>query len=64
MVDREIDSNLKVQNLLAQLREGSEFLENQKEHLTRVWERFHGKVFTFYETGKTKSVKEVNIPSV
>ena len=59
MVDEETD-NKKVQvNLLAQLREGSEYLENQKEALSHLWEGFCGKVVTFYETKKTKSIKEV-----
>ena len=53
------DQKLQVQNLLVQLKEGSEFLENQKEVLSRLWEDFHGKVITFYETGPTKSVKKV-----
>ena len=59
MVDEETD-NQKVQvNLLAQLREGSEYLENQKEALSHLWEGFRGKVVTFYETKQTKSVKKV-----
>ena len=33
----------------AQLKEGSEYLENQKEALSRLWGRFCGKVVTFYE---------------
>jgi hypothetical protein len=53
----ETDSNLKVQNLLVQLREGSEFLENQKEALGQMWGKFQGKVFTFYETEKTSQSK-------
>ena len=58
MADEEAD-NQKVQvNLLTQLREGSEYLENQKEDLSRLWEEFRGKVVTFYET-KTKSGKKV-----
>ena len=59
-MDEETD-NQKIQvNLLAQLREGSEYLENQKEDLSRLWEEFRGKVVTFYETKKTKSVKKVS----
>ena len=59
MVDEEAD-NQKVQvDLLTQLREGSEYLENQKEDLSRLWEEFRGKVVTFYETKKTKSGKKV-----
>ena len=34
---------------LAQLKEGSEYLENQKEVLNRLWRMFSGKVVTFYE---------------
>lgn len=43
-----------------QLKEGSEFLENQKEDLVRIWERFNGKVVSFYETVKTPSLGKVN----
>ena len=49
----------KTLDLLAQLREGSEYLENQKEALSRLWEGFRGKAVTFYETEPTKSVKKV-----
>ncbi|KAA8899139.1 hypothetical protein FN846DRAFT_960911 [Sphaerosporella brunnea] len=58
------DSRLKVQNLLRQLQDGSEFLENQKDDLSELWGKFHGKVFTFYETDKTQSVKKVSNSSV
>ena len=58
MVD-EKPNEQKTLNLLAQLREGSEYLENQKEALSRLWEEFRGKVVTFYETEPTKSVKKV-----
>jgi hypothetical protein len=61
MVDEESDLAPKIQNLLAQLSEGSEFLENQKEYLSQVWKDFHGKVCTFYETEWTKTVKKVSI---
>jgi len=47
-------------NLIMQLKEGSEFLEEQKEAMLRVWEVFKGKVFSFYETVKTPSVKMMN----
>jgi hypothetical protein len=47
-------------NLLAQLKENSEFLENQKEDLLRIWGGFERKVVSFYETVKTPSVKKVN----
>jgi hypothetical protein len=62
MVDEETDYALKVQHLLAQLSEGSEFLENQRDALTRVWNDFRGIVCTFYETQWSKSVKKVGIP--
>ena len=58
MVDETEDRNVRVY-LLAQLKEGSEYLENQKEALSRLWEGFRGKVVTFYETKPTKSVKKV-----
>jgi hypothetical protein len=61
MVDMETHAidNHKIRNLLAQLKEGSEFLENQKDVLSRTWDKFSGKIFSFYETEKTKSVKKV-----
>ena len=60
MVDDEADNpKVQVRNLLVQLKEGSEYLENQKEALSRLWEGFHGKVVTFYETEPTKSVTKV-----
>lgn len=57
----DMDSQRKVRNLLAQLREGSEYLENQKDDLSEMWGKLRGKVFTFHETEKTKSVKKVDI---
>jgi hypothetical protein len=62
MVVDETDYTQKIQNLLAQLREGSEYLENQREALARVWNDFRGMVCTFYETQLTKSVKKVGVP--
>jgi len=62
MVDDKINYQLKVQYLLAQLKEGSEFLENQTESLSGIWNHFRGKVCTFYETRWTKSVKQVGLP--
>ena len=54
------DQGVQVHNLLAQLREGSEYLENQKEEgLRRLWKGFPGKVVTFYETKPTKSAQKV-----
>jgi hypothetical protein len=46
-------------NLIMQLKEGSEFLERQKEDLVSLWKVFKGKLVSFYETAKTKSVKKV-----
>ena len=60
MVDEETDyQEAQVHNLLAQLKEGSEYLENQKEALGRLWEGFYGKVVTFYEAEPIKPVKQV-----
>jgi hypothetical protein len=46
-------------NLIMQLKEGSEFLETQKEDLMNVWKRFKGKLVSFFETVKTKLIQEV-----
>jgi hypothetical protein len=59
MVEGETDDNHKIENLLAQLEEGSEYLENQKEILSQIWNNFRGNVFTFYETERTQPVKKV-----
>jgi hypothetical protein len=59
MVEGETDDNLKIENLLAQLEEGSEFLENQKEILIQIWNNFCGNVYTFYETERTQPMKKV-----
>ena len=53
------DRKAQVLNLLAQLKDGSEYLENQKEALSRLWKGIEGKVVTFYETVPTESVKKV-----
>jgi hypothetical protein len=58
MVDA--DSGGQRRNLIMQLKEGSEFLENQKEDLIRIWEGFKRKVVNFYETMKTPLVRMVN----
>jgi len=46
-------------NLLLQLEEGSEFLENQKEDMIRIRDKFRGKVVSFYETKKSPSLVKV-----
>ncbi|KAF8243669.1 hypothetical protein K440DRAFT_38565 [Wilcoxina mikolae CBS 423.85] len=45
--------------LLTQLREGSEFLESQKDELSHIWEGFTPRIVSFYETVKTPTVKQV-----
>ena len=45
--------------MLSQLEEGSEYLENQREALSRLWEEFGGSVVTFYETESTEPDREV-----
>jgi len=57
--DEQPDADVKVRDLLAQLHEGSEYLENQQEALRQMWDTIRGKVITFYETETTKSVKKV-----
>jgi len=47
-------------NLIMQLKEGSEFLEEQKESMLYVWEMFKHTVISFYETVMTPSVRMVN----
>ncbi|KAF8534691.1 hypothetical protein BDD12DRAFT_755570, partial [Trichophaea hybrida] len=47
------------QNLLRQLREGSEFLETQKEELSYIWGERKPKIVSFYETVATPTVKRV-----
>lgn len=49
----------KTQILLTQLADGCEYLESQKDCLSRMWDRYKGQIFTFYETEKTNVVKEV-----
>lgn len=44
-------------SLLEQLRENSEFLEDQKERLIPIWEGL--RVVSFYEADKTPVVKKV-----
>ncbi|KAF8534445.1 hypothetical protein BDD12DRAFT_895913 [Trichophaea hybrida] len=44
-------------NLLKQLREGSEFLENQKDDLSYIWEECKPKILSFYELAPTSTVE-------
>jgi len=56
-----MDNEHERSNLIKQLKEGSEFLENQKEDLLRVWRGFkQRKVISFYENLETPSVRKVN----
>ena len=45
--------------ILSQLKESSEYLENQKEALGRLSGEFRRKVVTFYETKPTETDREV-----
>jgi len=51
-------------NLLKQLREGSEFLEVQKEELENIWAEYKPQIVSFYELIKTPTVAQVRIHSV
>lgn len=42
-----------------QLKEGSEFVESQKEDLMKVWKDFTGKLISFFETAKPLQANEV-----
>ena len=55
MVDEETENRRA--EVLAQLKEGSEYLENQKGALGRLWGGFYGEVVTFYEAGPIKKVR-------
>lgn len=54
------DANGQRRHLLTQLKEGSEFLETQTEDLMRIWQGFKPKVFSYYETLNTPTVRKVN----
>jgi len=51
-------------NLLKQLKEGSGFLEVQKEELENIWAEYKPKIVSFYELIKTPTVAQVRIHSV
>jgi hypothetical protein len=61
LVDRDSIYKEKTEYLFMQLKEGSEFLENQKTELCKIWNKIPGRVFTFYETQKTSSVIQVRL---
>jgi hypothetical protein len=48
-------------NLLKQLREGSEFLETQKEDLSYIWDEYKPKIISFYETEQSATVAKVRL---
>lgn len=48
--------------LLQQLRDGSEFLEAQRDGLVDIWK--DRKIFSYYETVETPTVKKVQDPSL
>jgi hypothetical protein len=45
--------------LLEQLRDGSDFLESQKDDLSYIWGDFNPRIISFYETVKTRTVRKV-----
>ncbi|KAF8540313.1 hypothetical protein BDD12DRAFT_33818 [Trichophaea hybrida] len=51
--------NYELPQLLDQLNNDSEFLVNQKDACISMWEQFTGKICSFYETEKTKTVVSV-----
>jgi len=52
-------------NLILQLKEGSAFLENQREDLLPMLETFkEWKVVSFYETMNTPSVRKMPCPAI
>jgi hypothetical protein len=60
MVDAESGgSETSRHNLLKQLREGSEFLEYQKDDLSYIWKKYSPNVLSFYETVPTAAVSKV-----
>lgn len=53
------ESNGQRHNLLIEMREDSEFLDNQEDDLIRIWADFKGKIVTFFETVPTPSIRKV-----
>jgi len=58
MVD--VDSGVQRSNLITQLKEGSEFLENQADDLLHIWPKYKGKIVSFYETVMTPPLRMVS----
>jgi hypothetical protein len=62
MVDAESSSyDISRSNLLKQLREGSEFLENQKEELSYIWKEYKPKIVSFYGTALMQPAERVGL---
>jgi hypothetical protein len=62
MVDTESGSyETSKHNLLTQLREGSEFLEVQKEELSYIWTEYKPRIVSFYELVKTPTVEKLKV---
>jgi len=55
--DMSLDLESQPAKLLQQLREGSEFLESQRDELVDIWSGL--KIVSYYETVDTPTVKEV-----
>ncbi|KAI5853549.1 hypothetical protein BZA05DRAFT_336614, partial [Tricharina praecox] len=55
-----VGSNTQAANFLAQLKQGSDFLINQKEDLLHICKRFKRTIISFHETVETSTVKRVN----
>ncbi|KAF8252057.1 hypothetical protein K440DRAFT_18990 [Wilcoxina mikolae CBS 423.85] len=60
----DLDRETSKYNLLKQLREGSEFLEIQKEELGYIWAEYKPKIVSFYELFKTPTVGQVRMHGV
>ncbi|KAA8893975.1 hypothetical protein FN846DRAFT_459530 [Sphaerosporella brunnea] len=54
--------NHELPQLLDQLNKDSEFLENQREACVTMWNKFTGKICSFYEREKTETVVSVGFP--
>jgi len=61
----DFDSGGQRKNLIMQLKQDSEYLENQTEDLIRIWTKFEGrKLFSFYATMKQSVITVENARSV
>jgi hypothetical protein len=53
--------NYELGHLLDQLKKDSKFLGNHQEACAPMWDAFTGKIYSFYETRKTKTVVSVSL---